>query len=114
MLAQPTSETRPSVIRESASFAELERRRTSFSWTLTIIMLGIYFLFIYLVAYQKPLLGTPISGVITLGFPLGIFVILSAIALTGLYVFRANTQFDRLTEQVVGDVGNANRRGGVR
>ena len=91
-------------IRESASFVELERRRTAFSWTLTVIMLGIYFLFIFLVAFDKPLMATPISGVITLGFPLGILVIASAIGLTGLYVWRANTQFDRLTERVVGDM----------
>jgi uncharacterized membrane protein (DUF485 family) len=109
MIIQPGN-----VIRQSASFHELERRRTRFSWTLTIIMLAIYFLFIYLVAYQKPLLATPISGVITLGFPIGIFVILSAIALTGLYVVRANTQFDRLTEQVQVDFRQNGNRGGVR
>jgi uncharacterized membrane protein (DUF485 family) len=82
-----------------------------FSWTLTVIMLAIYFAFIYLVAFDKPLLATPISGVITLGFPLGLVVILSAIALTGLYVLRANTQFDRLTERVRGEVQNGANRG---
>jgi uncharacterized membrane protein (DUF485 family) len=106
MPAQPFSP-----IRQSASFAELERQRTAFSWTLTIIMLVIYFSFIYLVAFDKELLATPVSGVITLGFPLGLLVILSAIVLTGIYVLRANTQFDRLTERVRGDVQNGDRRG---
>jgi uncharacterized membrane protein (DUF485 family) len=101
----------PSLIRQSASFHELERRRTTFSWTLTVIMLAIYFVFIYLVAFQKALMATPVFGVITLGFPIGLFVIVSAIALTGLYVLRANIQFDRLTEQVVGDVGQQSLRG---
>lgn len=109
MPAQP-----PNLIRQSRSFVELERQRTAFSWTLTIIMLAIYFAFIYLVAFDKPLLATPISGVITVGFPLGVGVILSAIALTSLYVLRANTQFDRLTEAVRGDVQNGGWRGGVR
>lgn len=104
----------PSLIRQSASFVELERRRTTFSWTLTVIMLAIYFVFIYLVAFQKALMATPVSGVITLGFPLGLFVIVSAIALTGLYVVRANTQFDRLTENVVDEVGQNSSIGGVR
>jgi uncharacterized membrane protein (DUF485 family) len=76
-------------------------------------MLAIYFVFIYLVAFQKGLMATPVSGVITLGFPLGVFVIVSAIVLTGLYVLRANTQFDRLTEQVVDDVGQKSSVGGV-
>ncbi len=101
-------------IRMSASFNELERRRMRFSWTLTVIMLAIYFVFIYLVAYAKPLMGLQVSGVITLGFPIGIFVILSAVALTGLYIVRANTQFDRLTEQVRGDVSARAYRGGVQ
>jgi uncharacterized membrane protein (DUF485 family) len=104
----------PNLIRQSKSFTELERQRTAFSWTLTVIMLGIYFAFIYLVAFDKELLATPISGVITLGFPMGVCVILSAIVLTGIYVLRANTQFDRLTEKVRGDVRNENLRGGVR
>jgi len=42
---------------------------------------------------------------ISLGFPLGLGVILSAIVLTGIYVLRANTEFDRLTREVV--TGNA-------
>ncbi len=100
-----------SPIRINASFVELKHRRTIFSWTLTIVMLAIYFIFIFLVAFDKPLMATQISGVITLGFPLGLFVIVSAIALTGLYVVRANTQFDRLTEQVRGDVTGLGRRG---
>ncbi len=38
----------------------------------------------------------------TLAFPLGLGVIVLAIVLTGVYVVRANSEFDRLTREIVG------------
>ena len=96
-------------VRQSRSFVELERQRTPFRWTLTFVMLAIYFAFIFLVAFARPLMATPVFGPITLGFPLGVLVILSAIVLTGVYVLRANGEFDRLTEQVREECGAAPR-----
>ena len=90
-------------IRDSHAFRELERKRNKFSWTLTAVMLAIYFGFILLVAFGGGLVATPISGPITLAFPLGLGVILSAVILTGVYVLRANTEFDALTRRIVGD-----------
>ena len=88
-------------VRSDPRFGELEADRSRFSLTLTIIMLVIYFGFILLVAFAPGLLATPVSGVITLAFPLGLVVILSAIIVTGIYVLRANGRFDRLTRQIV-------------
>ncbi len=94
-------------VRLTPAFLELERKRSRFSWTLTILMLVLYFGFILLVAFdgQLHLMGTMVTRSISLGFPLGLGVILAAILLTGLYVLRANTEFDRLTREVV--TGNA-------
>ena len=88
-------------IRANPNFSTLVRTRSTFAWTLAIIMLGIYYAFVFLVAFAPGLMGTPVFGPVTLGFPLGLAVILSAIALTGMYVFRANGQFDALTREVV-------------
>jgi uncharacterized membrane protein (DUF485 family) len=64
-------------------------------------MLIIYFGFILLVAFGKGFLGTPMgSGVTTIGIPIGVAVIVSAFLLTGIYVRRANTEFDALTEKI--------------
>ena len=90
-------------IRDSQVFRELERRRNSYSWTLTAVMLAIYLGFIFLVAFGGGFVASQISGPITLAFPLGIGVILSAVILTGVYVLRANTEFDAMTRQIVGD-----------
>ena len=49
-------------------------------------MLVIYYGFIFVVAFDKPLLAIKIGATVTLGFPIGIGVILSAIIITGLYV----------------------------
>lgn len=89
-------------VRENPDFVELERTRGRLGWTLTAIMLVIYFGFIFLVAFAPKLMAMPVFGIITLGFPLGLFVILSAIALTGFYVIRANSAFDRLTARIAG------------
>jgi len=88
-------------IRNNPYFVELEAKRGKFGWWLTAIMLVIYYGFIILVAFFKGFLGTPVWGVITLAFPIGIGVILSAIVLTGVYVIRANGDFDALTRKIV-------------
>ena len=85
----------------SPRFQELVRERTKFAWTLSIAMLVIYFGFILLVAFAKPLLATKIGGGVTsLGIVLGLGVILSAFVLTGIYVQRANSRFDELTRHL--------------
>jgi uncharacterized membrane protein (DUF485 family) len=88
-------------IRSNPKFVELERTRKTFAWTLTIIMLLIYYGFILLVAFTPGLLALNVGGQITLGFPLGLGVILSAVVLTGIYVFRANGRFDTLNRSIV-------------
>ena len=88
-------------IQDSPGFVELVRVRKSFAWTLTILMLAIYFGFIALVAFAPSAIGAIIGGSITWGLALGIAVILSAILLTGLYVWRANGAFDEMTRAIV-------------
>jgi len=80
-------------------------KRTRFAWMLSAAMLVIYFGFIFIIAFAPKSLGTPIgSGVTTIGIPLGLFVIVSAFVLTGIYVHRANTEFDAITREIVEDI----------
>ena len=88
-------------ILQNPRFQALVRQRANFAWALTIVMLVIYFGFILLVAFAKPLLATKIgSGVTSIGIVLGLGVIVSAFVLTGIYVWRANSRFDELTRNV--------------
>jgi uncharacterized membrane protein (DUF485 family) len=90
-------------IRNDPAFQELERKRSNFSWSLTILMLVIYLGFIFLVAFDHEIVAKQIGeGPLTLAFPLGLGVIVAAVVLTGIYVARANSEFDRLTAEVVG------------
>lgn len=94
-------ETTLARIQTDPNYIELVASRKAFGWTLTIIMLVIYYGFIALVAFAKPIIGTVVFGSITLGLPLGVAVIFSAIILTGIYVVRANGRYDDLTAAIV-------------
>jgi uncharacterized membrane protein (DUF485 family) len=83
------------------SYQALKARRTSFGWWLTGAMMVVYYGFILLVAFNKPLLGSRLGeGVTTLGMPIGLAVIVFTIVITAIYVRRANGEFDRLAEEV--------------
>ena len=58
-----------------------------------------YFGFILLVAFNKPLMGKQIAPGLSLGILLGALVIVSAWVLTGIYVFWANTRYDKALHQ---------------
>jgi len=89
-------------IRQLPAYQTLVARRTRFGWTLTAIMLVVYFGYIGLIAFDKAFLAQPVGpGVMSLGIPVGLGIILITIALTAVYVVRANTEFDRLTREIV-------------
>jgi uncharacterized membrane protein (DUF485 family) len=89
-------------IQRDPDYQELVRRRSSFGWTLSLIMLVIYFGFILLVAYAPKFLGMRLgTGVTTIGIPIGLFVIASAFVLTGIYVSKANSKYDALIRRIV-------------
>lgn len=92
-------------ILENPKFVELVKKRHAFSWALSAIMLVIYLGFILLVAFDKGLLAAKIgAGVTSLGIVLGIGVIISAFVLTGIYVWRANTHYDELTQDLIEEI----------
>ena len=90
-------------IRHHPKFLELERKRSRFSWGLSALMLAIYYGYILVVAFAPGMLGQPLSAgsATTVGMPIGVGVILAAVVLTGVYVWRANGEFDRLTREIV-------------
>lgn len=87
-------------IRENPKYQELVSKRTSFGWKLSITMLAIYYAFILVIAFNPSVLGTSLGGVTTVGIPVGILIILSAFVLTGIYVKRANGEFDKLNQEI--------------
>ena len=79
-------------------------KRNRLGVTLTILMMVVYYGYISLIAFDKEFLAKPIgSGVMSLGIPIGMGVIIFTIAITGLYVRRANGEFDALTKEILKD-----------
>ena len=70
----------------------VERWRVAF--ILSAAMLIIYFGFILLIAFDKPLLGVLLTDGLSLGILLGALVIVMAWVLTFIYVRWANSTYD--------------------
>ncbi|ACJ00029.1 DUF485 domain-containing protein [Rhodospirillum centenum] len=85
-------------------FAELVTRRTRLGLILSLIVMAMYFAFILAVAFAPKALGASLAGgVTTVGIPIGILIIVTAFLLTGIYVRRANAEFDELNRQIIED-----------
>ncbi len=81
----------------------LEQKRGQFSWLLTCTVFLTYFSFILIIAFAPEIFAIPIyeDSVITWGIPIGLFVIVLSFLLTGVYVYRANGEFDHLIKDIV-------------
>lgn len=91
-------------IEANPQYQELRRKRNSLGWTLTILMLVVYYGFIGLIAFDKAFLARPIGdGVTTIGIPIAFGVIAFTILITGFYVRRANNTYDRMTAEILKD-----------
>ena len=92
-------------IQKHPKYLELRSKRNSFGWGLTLLMMVVYYGYIALIAFNKPFLAQPIgAGVTTLGVPIGMGVIVFTILITGIYVRRANSEYDDLTAAILKDV----------
>ena len=72
----------------------LDDARWRIAIALTIAMMVLYFGFILLVAYAKPLLSRIVVPGLSLGILLGALVIVAAWVLIWIYVRWANTHYD--------------------
>ena len=81
---------------------ELDDARWRIAIALTIAMMVLYFGFILLVAYAKPLLGRIVVPGLSLGILLGALVIIAAWVLIWIYVRWANTHYDAAIDALKG------------
>ena len=71
-------------IEANPKYHALRRKRNVFGWSLTALMLVVYYGYIALIAFDKQFLAQPIgAGVTSLGIPIGLAVIIFTIVITG-------------------------------
>jgi len=86
-------------------YAQLKQRRNKLGLVLTVLMLVVYYGYIALIAFDKPFLAKPLgAGVMSVGVPVGMAVIVFTIVITGIYVRRANSEYDQLTQDILKDI----------
>jgi uncharacterized membrane protein (DUF485 family) len=88
-----TAEDTARVEREQ-SLRALAKSRWRVAITLTAAMVAVYFGFIALIAFRKPLLGRQLIPGLSIGILLGVLVIVSTWVLTWAYVRWANDKYD--------------------
>lgn len=92
-------------IKNLPEYQQLVRERTSLAWKLSIVMLVVYYGYILLLAFNPEFFTTIVSGdYVSIGFPVGVAIIVFAFLLTGYYVSKANSVFDDLTAKIKKEV----------
>jgi len=96
-------------IKNNPKYQKLVGTRKRFAWTLTIIMLVVYYTFILLIAFSPETLGAKVSpdAMMTVGIPVGLAIIVFSFIMTGIYVRRANGEFDGLLNDLKNDIEKA-------
>jgi len=89
----------------------LAARRWRIALTLTGVMIALYFGFIALIAYDRPVLAALVAPGLTVGILLGALVIVVSWLLTYGYVRWANTKYDVALRELDGSTTKA---GGIR
>lgn len=92
-------------MRENPKFQELVAKRGRYAWTLAAIVLTMFYGFVMVVAFAPTSLGQPIAegSRWTVGVVVELFMFIFFWVLTALYVHKANTEFDTLSQEIVKD-----------
>jgi uncharacterized membrane protein (DUF485 family) len=103
-MSQPNIQAR---IRSNPRFAELVGKRTRFAIILSLVVLVPYYSFMFLISTQPQLFATKIGdgSVLTIGWPIAALIIIGGWLLTGVYISRANGEFDSITQEILKEAG---------
>ena len=87
------------------SMRALARLRWRVAIVLTVLMTAVYFGFILLIAFDKPLVGSLLAPGLSLGILLGALVIGATWILTLIYIRWANRTYDPALERLKREAG---------
>jgi uncharacterized membrane protein (DUF485 family) len=89
-------------ILQDPAFKKLVAQKNTISWILTVLELTLYFGFISLIAFNKPLLSQTLGegSATTIGIPIAVGTIILSWVLTGIYIWWANTRYDQMVKNL--------------
>ena len=92
-------------IKRDPRYAELIQQRGRFATMLALMVIGVFFSFVLLVAFVPSAIAVRLfdGSTLTVGVALGFFQFVFFCLLTWVYVRRANGEFDTLNEQIIQD-----------
>ena len=98
-------------MRGNPKFQELVAKRGRFAWTLAAIVLTMFYGFVMVVAFAPTSLGQPIAegSRWTVGVVVELFLFVFFWVLTALYVSKANSEFDTLSQEIVREAWKDNK-----
>ncbi len=98
-------------MRVNPKFQELVAKRGRFAWTLAFIVLTMFYGFVMTVAFNPGVLGQPVAegSRLTVGVVVELFMFVFFWVLTAVYVRRANTEFDAITQEIVREAWKENK-----
>ena len=87
-------------------YEALVRERGRLGWALSALIFAAFVGYLGLIAFDKAALARPIGGGVTsVGIPVGLGLIVFTIAITALYVRRANGRYDAMLAELLKDHG---------
>ena len=103
-------------MRVNPKFQELVRKRGRFAWTMTAVVLTLFYGFVLTVAFAPTSLGQPLvaGSKWTWGVTVELCMFILFWSLTAVYVKRANGEFDRLTQEMVKEAHALEQKPAVR
>lgn len=92
-------------IESNPKYKELVSKRNALGIKLGIFVLVMFYAYILVIAFDKELLSTKIGdGVTTIAFPIALAILVISFITTLIYVKKANSEFEDLTNEIKKDV----------
>lgn len=87
-------------------FQKMARAKAVLGWSFSALMLLVYVVYILFIGWVPEYFAVPLlaDGATTWGIVFGLFVIVFAFAITGIYVHQANGRFEAMTQEVVKEI----------
>lgn len=87
-------------------FQAMANKKTSIGTIFSIITLIVYFGYLLFIGFNKSWFVTPVAtgATTTIGVYIGFAIIIFAVAITGIYVHKANGEFDSMANKVVDEI----------